>query len=115
MSRDLSRTAAGRLLNGPPRIRREIRTVRLMIGLFCRRHHGGKLLCGDCRDLCHYAEERVEGCRFGAENPACSDCSVHCYQPAMRERILSVMRYSGPRMIGKHPLLALRHLLDRKS
>jgi hypothetical protein len=30
----------------------------------------------------------------------------------MRERIRTVMRYAGPRMALRHPLLALAHLLD---
>ena len=102
-------------MNGPARIRREIRTLRLMIEMFCRRHHGGKELCGDCRALCSYAEECTKRCRFGTEKPACSDCPVHCYQPAMREKIRAVMRYAGPRMIRRHPLLALRHFFDGKS
>ena len=37
----------------------------------------------------------------------------HCYKPEMRERIRQVMRYSGPRMITKHPVAAIRHLLGR--
>jgi hypothetical protein len=30
----------------------------------------------------------------------------------MRERIREVMRYSGPRMLLSHPLMAIRHLID---
>jgi hypothetical protein len=30
----------------------------------------------------------------------------------MRERVTAVMRYAGPRMLLRHPWLALRHLLD---
>jgi hypothetical protein len=30
----------------------------------------------------------------------------------MRERIREVMRYAGPRMILRHPILAIWHLLD---
>lgn len=30
----------------------------------------------------------------------------------MRERVKQVMRYAGPRMMLKHPLLALQHLFD---
>jgi hypothetical protein len=40
---------------------------------------------------------------------------VHCYKPAMREQIRVVMRYSGPRMAQRHPLLAAAHLLDRRK
>jgi hypothetical protein len=30
----------------------------------------------------------------------------------MREKIKEVMRYAGPRLIYRHPILAIRHLLD---
>lgn len=30
----------------------------------------------------------------------------------MRQRVRAVMRYSGPRMLLRHPLLALFHQLD---
>ena len=44
----------------------------------------------------------------------CSNCKVHCYKPDMREQIRRVMRYSGPRMIKTHPILAIRHLIESK-
>ena len=33
----------------------------------------------------------------------------------MREKIRTVMRYSGPRMITVHPVLAIRHLIESKA
>ena len=30
----------------------------------------------------------------------------------MREKVKAVMRYAGPRMLDKHPVLAVFHLLD---
>ena len=32
----------------------------------------------------------------------------------MREKIRMVMRYSGPRMIYKHPIAAIWHMIDRR-
>jgi hypothetical protein len=32
----------------------------------------------------------------------------------MRQQIRAVMRYSGPRMIIRHPMLALAHLVDTR-
>jgi hypothetical protein len=95
----------------------EIRTVEVMIGIYCRAHHGtSKALCGECDALLDYARERIGACAFGAGKPVCNQCTVHCYRPAMRERIREVMRYAGPRMLGRHPVLAVRHLLrSRKS
>jgi hypothetical protein len=95
------------------RLEREVRTVRLMIDLYCRRHHGAKGLCGECRKLAAYAEQRIGKCPFGEEKPACGRCTIHCYKPEMKTRIREVMRFAGPRMTWRHPLLAIRHLLNR--
>jgi hypothetical protein len=32
----------------------------------------------------------------------------------MRQKVRQVMRYAGPRMLLRHPVLAIRHLLDGK-
>ena len=42
----------------------------------------------------------------------CSACKVHCYKPEMREQIRTVMRWSGPRMLFVHPVLAIRHMKE---
>ena len=97
------------------RLRREARTVELMIRMNCAAdHESGKDLCADCAALLAYSLERIDGCRFGAGKPVCSRCTVHCFRPAMREEVRAAMRYSGPRMTYRHPYLAMRHLLDRR-
>jgi hypothetical protein len=97
------------------RIGRELKTVRVMIGLYCRdRHGGGAELCGECRALWEYARGRVERCPFRADKPTCLNCAVHCFEAARREKIRVVMRYAGPRMLRRHPVLAILHLLDGK-
>jgi hypothetical protein len=93
-------------------LRREERTIAAMIRIYCRDHHGparGRL-CPECAALLAYAGERLRGCRYGAGKPTCANCPVHCYGPAMRERIGEVMRYAGPRMMTRHPVLAAAHL-----
>jgi hypothetical protein len=96
-----------------PRIARERKTVEAMIRMYYRDRHGScGELCTVCRDLQRYAEERLEKCPFGESKPTCANCPVHCYRPEMRERIRAVMQHAGPRMIWKHPVLALFHLLD---
>jgi hypothetical protein len=95
-----------------PRLARERRTVRTMIRLFCRFHHGGRTLCADCHALSEYADSRLDGCPYGEGKPACLDCPIHCYDPARRDQIRRVMRWAGPRMLWRHPVLALLHLLD---
>lgn len=89
---------------------RENITVRLMIELYCRDHHGGKELCAACHELADYAAKRITKCPFGGKKLACSDCASHCFKPEKREQIREVMRYAGPRMVWRHPLLALDHL-----
>jgi len=62
--------------------------------------------------LLAYAQLRLQRCRFGADKPTCAKCPVHCYQPARREEVITVMRYAGPRMLWTHPLLTLHHFFD---
>ena len=96
-----------------PRIRREAKTVAAMIRLYCRGlHDGGGELCDDCRALHEYAMLRLERCPFRENKPACAKCTVHCYKREMREKIRVVMRYAGPRMLFRHPVMAVLHLFD---
>lgn len=91
----------------------EKRTLSVMVRIYCRGHHGqgGKDFCHDCRELLDYAYGRLDKCKFGGEKPVCSKCTVHCYKPEMRDKIREVMRYSGPRMVLRHPLMAVGHFL----
>jgi hypothetical protein len=98
-----------------PRLRREQKTIRVMLQRYCRDHHGGGSgLCADCAELLDYAERRLRVCPFQEVKPACNRCEVHCYSATMRARVKDVMRYAGPRMILRHPLLSLWHLLDER-
>ena len=96
------------------RIDREKRTIAAMVAIYCRDRHAprGEMPCGDCRELLDYAVCRLDRCPFGARKSTCVDCPIHCYKPALRERVKEVMRYAGPRMLLRHPVLALFHLLD---
>ncbi len=95
---------------------REMAIVRLMIGLYCRKHHGQPAgLCADCSSLASYADERIMHCPLMQAKTFCSACQSPCYRPDMRSRIRQVMRYAGPRMLWYHPVTAFRHfLLSRK-
>lgn len=95
--------------------RREAKTVWAMIRMYCRAFHGGHVLCEECRDLGEYAWVRLSRCPFGDEKPTCANCPIHCYRPDYREQIREVMRYSGPRMLFHHPLLAIFHLLHGRK
>lgn len=75
-----------------------------MIALYCGANHSTKgELCGECRKLRDYAFARLDRCLFGARKPICAKCPVHCYKPAMKGQIRTVMRYAGPRMLYRHP------------
>ena len=39
----------------------------------------------------------------------CSQCKVHCYKKDKREQIRKVMRFSGPRMLVYHPIMAVSY------
>lgn len=104
---------------GPRRIAREKRTVEAMLRIYCGARHGAagqpgaaEQLCTECAELLDYAYDRLDRCPFGALKPTCANCPIHCYLPATRTRMQAVMRYAGPRMILRHPSLALLHLLD---
>jgi hypothetical protein len=98
------------------RLAREKRTLRAMMGIYCRAHHASPgSLCDECQSLYDYALGRLDRCPFGSEKTTCARCQVHCYKPAMREQIKAVMRYSGRRMLFRHPILALFHLLDARQ
>lgn len=90
---------------------RELKTIEVMINMYCAAHHGGAPRCADCTELLDYAQRRLQRCVFGDSKPNCAKCVVHCYTKDMRERIRVVMRWAGPRMLLQHPLLGVRHLV----
>ena len=100
-----------------PRIAREIDTIAAMLRIYCADHHPndahGRLgLCADCDGLLEYARKRLALCPYGADKPTCVNCQIHCYGRRPREAVREVMRYAGPRMLMRHPLLAIAHLVD---
>lgn len=101
---------------GAVRRAREFRTIAAMLRMYCRAHHGAteRELCPDCAALHDYAHRRLARCVFGEAKPTCATCTVHCYKPAMRNQVRRVMRWAGPRMLWRHPLLAIRHLIAER-
>jgi len=97
-----------------PRLRREARTIEAMMAIYCEQvHHTQKgKLCESCGELQVYALSRLMRCPYQGDKPTCANCPIHCYQPEMRERVRAMMRYAGPRMLLRHPWLAIMHLLD---
>src|ERR1039458_9083564 len=100
------------------RLAREWQTIAAMVRCYCEGHHDTKAaLCPECQGLLDYAAVRLERCRFGVEKPVCVKCPVHCYQRARREQVKAVMRYAGPRMLWRHPILDRKPWMEggRKS
>lgn len=101
------------MFNDHPRMARESKTIEAMINIYCRDHHGSQdELCSECRELLGYARWRLEKCPFQENKTTCAKCPVHCYKPVMREQVRVVMRYAGPRMLRRHPILTLFHFID---
>ncbi len=94
-------------------LQREYRIIQEMITLSCRKRHTMKSreLCRSCIELLAYAHARLAKCPYQEQKPTCARCPIHCYETAMRDKILDVMRYSGTCMLRRHPFLAIRHLL----
>jgi len=89
------------------------KTLHAMLDIYCRgKHESRGTLCSECHELFDYAMARLVKCPFGEKKPKCAACPIHCYKPAQREAIQKVMRYAGPRMLVRHPVLALNHTLD---
>ena len=90
--------------------------VEEMIRLYCRKKHSKEerqegQMCPECQRLSDYAKQRSQKCPFMEQKTFCANCKVHCYKPEMREQIRQVMRFSGPRMLLYHPVLAVWHLI----
>ncbi|WP_165173957.1 nitrous oxide-stimulated promoter family protein [Adlercreutzia sp. ZJ242] len=102
---------------------REMRTISQMIALYCASSHAaaertetahcGEAVCPACAALDAYAVARTRGCRKMDVKTSCDECENRCYRAAEREQICAVMRFAGPRMITKHPIAAVRHLLGK--
>jgi hypothetical protein len=97
-------------------IEREKKTVAAMVRLYCREHHDRPDgACKACQALLAYSHQRLDRCPYGDQKPACSECPIHCYQPARREAMREVMREAGPKMLWRHPWLALVHLWKERT
>jgi hypothetical protein len=97
------------------RIYREKKTIEKMIGIYCQKVHHRKQLCGDCKSMLAYSHRKLDKCPFHQEKPACSECKVHCYHKSEREHIREIMRFAGPKMLLKSPVLAIMHIIDQRT
>ena len=95
------------------RIESEKEIIEVMIRLYCRRKLHAEELPQPYAELLAYARRRLDACRFGEQKSACRRCPIHCYAREKREMMRRVMRWCGPRMIFYHPMITLRHYLQR--
>lgn len=93
-------------------LQRESLTMAKMVGIYCSAHHAEPGLCGECSSFLEYAEVRLDKCPYGEDKPTCANCPVHCYKTEYREQARAIMRYAGPRMLLRHPLLTISHYMD---
>lgn len=94
-------------------LKREKKTIVVMINMYCRaHHHNDTQLCNECQVLKDYALQRIAKCHFANDKPTCANCPIHCYKNDMQQQVKKVMRFSGPRMLYTHPILALFHVID---
>lgn len=95
------------------RLEREHSTLSAMVRIYCRGQHAAENgLCAECSMLLAYARTQLARCPFHHEKPTCAQCVVHCYREERREEIQAIMRHAGPRMLWRHPVLTIGHMLD---
>ena len=92
----------------------EFKTIEAMVKIYCKDHHGTTGLCEACDDFLEYAFTRLDRCPYGEAKPTCKRCPIHCYKADYKLMSKQIMRYAGPKMLLKHPILAIRHLLAEK-
>ena len=102
------------------RLDRELKTITAMVKIYCRKHHDNQAthageLCEDCNKFLEYVGQRLAHCPFAEQKPTCVNCTIHCYKKEMQAKAKQIMRYSGPRMLWHHPIMAFLHLLDGRK
>ena len=96
-----------------PRLKRDQKTLDLMIDMYCRDKHGHKNgNCEDCTEMKEYAHLRREKCPYQEQKTICAKCPTNCYKKSMRDKIREAMIYAGPRMLIYHPGLTILHMVD---
>lgn len=94
----------------------EYKTIKAMVKIHCRAHHKPttSVPCPECIEFLAYANEKLDRCPYGQNKPTCKKCPIHCYKKEQRQQAKAIMRYAGPRMLLKHPVLAIKHLIAEK-
>ncbi|WEG72495.1 nitrous oxide-stimulated promoter family protein [Vagococcus intermedius] len=93
--------------NTGPIISEEIQLIEVMIKTYYHKTENSAPISE--KRMLSYAKKRLEYCRFGESKTTCQRCPIHCYQENYREQMKKIMRFSGPKMILKHPILTVKH------
>lgn len=87
-------------------IEKKKKILSAMFDIYIKKHQEEKENICSLRD---YAFQRIEKCPNNGKKIYCSSCTIHCFADNERAYIKKVMRFSGPRMMVYHPLMALDH------
>lgn len=72
-------------------------------------------ICPNCKRLQEYAYSKIDKCPKlkSGKKAICGTCKNNCYMQddELSNMMKAVMKYSGPRMILKHPLMTIKHAL----
>lgn len=98
----------------PDLLGREKLTIRTMIQIYCRGHrHSPSGICSECGRLLRYALDQIDRCPYDrSRKPACGLCRTNCFSAEMHNGFHTIMRYAGPRMMMRHPILSMAHFFD---
>ncbi len=94
---------------------KEKELITIMINLYNKKKFKQKQLTKEMQELLDYSYLRIENCphrkkNLNGEKPFCSCCSIQCYKADMRQNMVEVMKFSGPRILFSHPIVAIDHL-----
>jgi hypothetical protein len=110
----------------------DLKILARFIELYCRAKHDRKAsgevpvpellqsgkkrqmtLCRECAGLLEHGMKKRALCPLDPK-PACKNCRIHCYTPEYRQKIRTIMAYSGRKMILRGRLDYLWHYYFQK-
>ena len=88
-----------------------------MIKIFCKGNHpddnsnNSSNLCNMCHDMEKYIHNRIDYCK--QNNFFCAYCDNKCHPMDKSDYLKKIMRYSGPRILKKYPIMSIKHFLKK--
>lgn len=90
----------------------EKKLMKSMIKLYTKKHYRDNNH-KKFQELYEYSSTKLDKCPFNDKKGQCRNCEIHCYSPKYKDEFKKIMRYSGKYMLLKHPVLTIKHLLDK--